>query len=89
MYKQSLQYANNKFGLNLFKDLHTDSQDKNMFLSPISIQIAIAMTYIGARGKTADEIAVVMAWDAFDDTSVHKKFQEFFSNIQRAAHHLS
>jgi len=47
----------NAFGLDLF---HALSGDDNTFLSPTSTVIALAMTYAGARGNTADQMAAAM-----------------------------
>ena len=44
--------ANTSFGFNLFKDLIKETPDKNMLISPISINLALEMTYNGANGET-------------------------------------
>jgi serpin B len=46
---------NTEFALKLYGQLRT--QEGNLFLSPYSISSALAMTYAGARGETADEMA--------------------------------
>ncbi|HYV37707.1 MAG TPA: serpin family protein [Gemmataceae bacterium] len=50
--------GNNQFALDLFK--HLQEQDGNLFYSPHSISTALAMTYGGAKGKTAEEMAKAM-----------------------------
>lgn len=47
----------NAFGLDLF---HAMAGDENTFLSPTSTVIALAMTYGGARGNTAVQMAEAM-----------------------------
>jgi serine protease inhibitor len=50
--------ANTKFGFKLFSEvLKTDSQKKNIFVSPSSVAIALAMTYNGASGSTQQAMA--------------------------------
>ncbi|MDF2696153.1 MAG: hypothetical protein K0S65_4536 [Labilithrix sp.] len=44
-----------------------DSSDKNLFLSPHSISIALAMTYAGARAETAAEMKKALHFDLPDD----------------------
>ena len=48
-------WGNNAFAIDLYKQLQ--SQPGNLFFSPESISTALAMTYAGARGETATEMA--------------------------------
>ena len=48
----------NKFGLNLFQ---SDSKNENIFISPVSISIALTMAYAGARGQTANQLKHILA----------------------------
>ena len=52
--------GNNKFALELYTKLQ--SQDGNIFFSPYSISTALAMTYAGARGRTATQMADVLCF---------------------------
>ena len=52
---QSVVNGNNAFALDLYAELK--SADGNLFFSPFSISTALAMTYAGARGNTADQMA--------------------------------
>lgn len=83
MDKKSLTFTNYKFGLGLHKVISRNSRGQNSFLSPLSIQAALAMTYIGARGRTAKEIGYVLAWKDFGDGDVHQQFQAFFMRVQQ------
>ncbi|MBW4684279.1 MAG: serpin family protein [Komarekiella atlantica HA4396-MV6] len=50
--------ANNKFGFKLFAEVQkNDSTEKNVFISPTSVAIALAMTYNGASGSTQQAMA--------------------------------
>lgn len=50
--------ANNKFNIDLYKKLAVKDSE-NLFFSPYSISSALAMTYEGANGTTADEMKEV------------------------------
>src|SRR5579862_8766655 len=50
--------SNNAFAAELYGQLK--SQPGNLFFSPESISTALAMTYAGARGETATEMAKVL-----------------------------
>jgi len=52
-----LASANNQFAIDLYSDYK--SENDNIFFSPWSISSALAMTYEGARGQTATEMAKV------------------------------
>ena len=47
--------GNNAFAVDLYGQLR--KQDGNLFFSPVGVSTALAMTYAGARGDTASEIA--------------------------------
>ncbi len=52
---------NNAFALDLYR-LLKDS-DRNVFFSPYSISLALAMAYAGARGQTAEDMSRVLHYD--------------------------
>lgn len=66
--------ANNQFTFDLYSRYSTD--DSNIFFSPYSISSALAMTYEGARGQTAEEMQKVMHFP--DDTA---KMRSDFSSL--------
>lgn len=49
--------ANNEFAMDLYQKLQAANPDRNIFFSPYSITSALAMTYAGARGNTASQMA--------------------------------
>jgi len=55
---QEVINANNQFAFDLYSKLDK-SEQVNIFYSPYSISAALAMTYEGAKGQTADEIKSV------------------------------
>ena len=61
--------AVNDFSFKIFKQLY-DENEGNIFISPYSIFTALAMTYEGARGDTANEMASVLSIQQ-DNISFH------------------
>ena len=57
---QPLVASNTAFALNLYSQLATNPG--NLFFSPYSISTCLAMTYAGARGETAAQMAQVMGF---------------------------
>jgi serpin B len=58
----------NDFGLDVFEQLA--AEDANVVFSPVSTAFALAMTYAGARGETATQMAAVLHND-LPDTTFH------------------
>lgn len=52
---QGVVNANNKFAFDLYSQLNK-TEKGNLFYSPYSISAALAMTYEGAKGRTANEM---------------------------------
>jgi serpin B len=63
--------GNNRFALELHSRLA--KQPGNLFYSPGSLSMALAMTYAGARGETAAEMARILHFPA-DSEKLHESF---------------
>ncbi len=69
--------ADNLFGINLFKEvLQAEEPEKNVMISPLSVSLALAMTYNGADGdtKTAMEETLELAGLSTDQINENYKF---------------
>ncbi len=71
---EQLATDNNTFALDLYRQLATDNS-KNLFMSPYSISLALAMTYAGANGDTATEMADTLHFN-LPDSRLHAAFNE-------------
>jgi serpin B len=55
-----LSRADNGFGIALFRELAKRDADRNVFISPVSVALALQMTYNGAKGGTQQAMAQAM-----------------------------
>ncbi|AWV90225.1 serpin family protein [Bradymonas sediminis] len=69
--RQALVAGNTDFALDLYREIA--GEDKNLFYSPFSISEALAMTYAGARGETAAQMAETLHLNTQQD-QVHPAF---------------
>ena len=73
----TLAEANNAFALRLYQDLMKAEPKENVFFSPFSIETALAMTHLGARGNTAAQMKSSLKLDGFADEHVHQTISDF------------
>lgn len=52
--------ASNAFGIELYKHVAADGQDRNIFISPYSMALALTMAAEGARGQTEQEMMATL-----------------------------
>jgi len=76
---ESLADGNTAFAFSLYHQL--SSQNGNLFYSPYSVSSALAMTYAGAAGKTAEEMAAVLHFP-LDDSSLHPAFNALDQHLK-------
>ena len=74
--------GSNKFAVDLHKVLKNEQNfaGKNLFYSPGSLSIALAMTTLGARGNTAIQLARVLHWRALP--TLHDEERRFVEALQ-------
>jgi serpin B len=74
----SLVQSCNRFGLKLFGEVAgSESEETNLFVSPLSVSYALAMTYNGAAGDTRDSMAKTLELSGMSIQEVN----EAYSNL--------
>jgi len=79
--KNAIAEAGNRFALELYDRL--EAQEGNIFFSPYSIATALTMTYAGARGDTAAQMARVLHLPA-EEAQLHRAVAALKDEIERA-----
>jgi len=74
--------ANNKFTVDLHKALKNDQNfaGKNLFYSPSSLSIALAMTSLGSRANTTAQLAKALHWKGIP--TLHDEEKHFLEALQ-------
>ncbi|NMF59771.1 serpin family protein [Pseudanabaena yagii] len=63
--------ASTKFGFNLFNQIFQQNPHKNIFISPSSVAIALAMTYNGANGQTQSAMARTLELEGISTNDIN------------------
>ncbi|XP_075684594.1 leukocyte elastase inhibitor [Rhinoderma darwinii] len=78
---EELSSACTNFSLDLFKKLCQNNPNGNIFYSPLSISAALAMIFLGTKGKTAEQVSKALHFDIVQD--VHSNFQTLNAQINK------
>ncbi len=74
--------AGTRFGIKLLHRLTAQQPDKNVFISPASVSIALAMTQAGARGETERAIAVALDAQGFSPADFAQGNAQLLAHLQ-------
>jgi len=81
---RNLVSANTGFGFKIFKELILEDKDQNIFISPLSILLALAMTYNGAMDDTNLAMAEALGFKGFDMEELNSGFHDLMISIKNA-----
>ncbi|HMN96741.1 MAG TPA: serpin family protein [Phycisphaerales bacterium] len=82
--------STNGFGLDLYRALRSQATSENLFISPLSVAMALTMTAEGAAGETASQMAAVLRFPASTTErasidSVHRGHAALIGQLRVAA----
>jgi len=67
--------SDNKFGFKLFKEIVNYDRGKNVFISPLSVGLALGMTYNGAGGTTREAMHATLELQDLTLQEVNEAYQ--------------
>ena len=79
---QRLPVCNAEFALDLYKR-QTSPADHNIFMSPLSISVALAMTYLGAREQTKSQMRNTLHFANLVDDHLYEAFTDIQSALNK------
>ena len=74
--------ANTRFGFNLLAELAKKDSGKNLFISPTSIGLALAMTYNGAVGETKAAMERALEIQGLNHSELNRAYLELRSALE-------
>jgi serpin B len=75
--------ANTKFAFNLFHTLSQQQPNKNIFISPTSVALALSMTYNGVSGETKQEMTKVLELTGMTPQEINAANQALQNSLQK------
>ena len=73
---KSILEADNAFAFDLFREiLQSEENEENIMISPLSVSLALAMTYNGADGETKEAMENVFRLQGFTLEEINKSYQ--------------
>ena len=78
----SVVTANTRFGFNLFNEIRKTERDKNIFISPFSISVALAMTLNGAADETEQAMTNTLQLQDLDSELINAGYAQLLQELQ-------
>ncbi len=72
---QEITGLSNDFGISLFKEINNSEELDNVFISPFSVSMALAMTYNGASGTTEEVMRSVLQYGDLSYAEINESYR--------------
>ncbi|NOY78668.1 MAG: serpin family protein [Calditrichaeota bacterium] len=76
--------SSNDFGFNLFKEIVREDSSENIFVSPLSVSMALGMTLNGANGETERAMKTTLGFGDMDLKSVDTAYRSLITYLLQA-----
>ena len=67
--------SNDKFALKLFREIVNSEDEKNIFISPLSVGFALGMTYNGAEGSTEEAMRSTLEFGELSREEINESYK--------------
>lgn len=81
--KKSLELieSDNNFGLDFFQKVATDNTSENIMVSPLSVALALGMTYNGAEGSTREAMKETLKLGGMTDEEINTSYKSIIDQL--------
>ncbi len=73
--EKSVVTAGNQFGFQLFQEVMKNETETNVFISPLSVSMALGMTLNGANGNTYNAMQKTLQFTGLTSTEINESYQ--------------
>jgi len=73
--------ADKAFGFELFREVHNQSEEDNIMISPLSVSYALGMTYNGAAGTTLEAFNDVLHFGDLTSEEVNESYKDLMDQL--------
>jgi len=80
--EKELIEADNSFGIKLFKGLNGEEPESNIFISPLSISMALGMTYNGAAGSTEEAMRTTLEFVNLSGDEINESYKSLIELLE-------
>lgn len=82
--EQQIIAADNRFAVKLLRQVTADTRDtlKNLFVSPLSVAMALGMTYNGAAGATEDSMRATLELEGMSVAEVNESYRSLIKLLR-------
>jgi serpin B len=80
--------ADNAFALKLFREINAQEGDKNVFVSPLSVAMALGMTYNGSAGSTRDAMQQALELRGMSIQEVNQSYRDLIDLLRNLDHRV-
>lgn len=81
--EKSLVDADNRFGLQIFRQINESEAGENLFISPLSISFALGMTLNGADGETEQAMRRTLELNGLDTQGINESYKSLMNLLNR------
>ena len=79
-----LAQSSDRFGLELFREIVLQEPGKNIFISPLSVHMALGMTANGAADSTLAAMRAVLGLDEMSEAESNASYQSLIELLTKA-----